>query len=125
MTLLSLPGESFPIVEIWKPDKIAHLLLFGMQAVLLWTALEIPLRSSILRIPPIGAAAIVTVLFGVLSEGYQAAFTTRMADPYDMIANGIGVIVALGIVLAVRPARVLFLVRKMLGIPAEKSAKII
>lgn len=125
MTLLSLPGESFPIVEIWKPDKIAHLLLFGMQAVLFWTALEIPLRSPILRIPPIGAAAIVTVLFGVLSEGYQAVFTTRMADPYDMIANGIGVIAALGIVLAVRPARVLFLVRKMLRIPAEKSAKII
>lgn len=118
MVLLSLPGKSFPVVEIWKPDKIAHLLLFGTQFVLLWIALEIPTRRSFAGITPMQFAAIATIIFGVLSEGYQGAFTTRTADPFDMIANGIGVLCTVGIVLAIRPARVLTFMRKILRIPA-------
>lgn len=117
MVLLSLPGQSFPVVEIWKPDKIAHLMLFGMQAVLLWLALELPRRIRVLRLPPLLFAAIVTSAFGALSEGYQAVFTTRMADPYDIIANAVGVALALGIVRAVGPARLLRTTRRVLRIP--------
>jgi VanZ family protein len=118
MILLSLPGQSFPAVEVlWKPDKIAHLLLFGMQAVLLWTALKLPENKPMMRVSPMVFAGVATVIFGVLSEGYQAVFTTRTADVYDMIANAIGALTGLGIVLAVRPSRVLNLARKILRIP--------
>ncbi len=117
MVLLSLPGQSFPVVEIWKPDKIAHILLFGTQAVLLWAALEIPQRVRVLRLPPVLFAGLATAVFGALSEGYQAVFTTRMADPYDVIANVIGVALALTIVFALRPARVLHALRFLLRIP--------
>ncbi len=118
MVLLSLPGQSYPIVEIWKPDKIAHVLLFGMQAVLLWIGLEIPRRIRVLRSPPPLFSALATIVFGVLSEGYQAVFTSRMADPYDMIANAVGVLLALAIVFAIRPSRVIRTARSILRLPA-------
>ncbi len=116
MVLLSLPGQSFPVVEIWKPDKIAHLLLFGMQFVLLWIALEIPVRREVLGCRPFLFSIIATLLFGILSEGYQAAFTTRMADVYDMIANAVGVGLALLLVYFFQPARILDFARIILRI---------
>jgi VanZ family protein len=118
MVLLSLPGESFPTVEIWKPDKIAHVLLFGMQAVLLWIGLEIPRRIRFLRLPPLPIAAVATVLFGAASEGYQHVFTSRLADPYDVIANVAGVLLALLIVRALHPPRLLGWARSLLRLPA-------
>ena len=107
MVLLSLPGESFPVVAIWKPDKLAHITLFGMQAFLLWLALVLPSSVAPLRLPPLVVSGLATMLFGVASEGYQALFTTRMADPFDMIANAIGVLLFLTGVRVIGPERLL------------------
>lgn len=117
MVLLSLPGQSFPVVEIWKPDKIAHFLLFGMQAFLLWIAMEIPIRRFVLGLTPLLFSAATTILFGVLSEGYQTVFTTRQADVYDMIANAVGVLLAVSVVLLIRPGKILTIAKNILRIP--------
>ena len=121
MVLLSLPGKSFPVVDIWKPDKIAHVLLFGGQAVLFWYALLLPSPLSPLRLPPLLFSGIATVLFGIASEGYQDVFTTRMADPYDMIANATGVVLFLLLVRLIGTHRLLAPARRLLGTNNEAS----
>ena len=113
MVLLSLPGTSFPTFKFWNPDKIAHFLLFGMQFLLLWIAMMLPsprhrLSASLTR------ASLFTIIFGALSEVYQGVFTSRMADPYDILANAIGVVLTLLAILAVGHARVLRLARWLL-----------
>ncbi|MDX9759369.1 MAG: VanZ family protein [Bacteroidota bacterium] len=107
MVLLSLPGESFPVVAVWKPDKLAHIALFGMQALLLWVALVLPSAITPLRLTPLLVSGLATILFGIASEVYQALCTTRMADPYDVLANTIGVLLALLAVRLLGPHRLL------------------
>ncbi|MBR9978693.1 MAG: VanZ family protein [Bacteroidetes bacterium] len=114
MVLLSLPGSAFPRITIWAPDKLAHILLFGMQFFLLWLALELPRRKIPLRLPPLAFSALITVSFGILSEIYQDLFTTRIADIYDMIANGLGVLLTLLLLRAINPSRILAFVSRHL-----------
>lgn len=113
MTLLSLPGQSFPIVDIWKPDKIAHLLLFGGQHFLLWVSLELPAPKLSSRKRNLVVSLIATVLFGVLSEVYQDVFTSRMLDPYDMIANSFGAVMSLVCILWIGAGRILDASRRL------------
>jgi VanZ family protein len=114
MVLLSLPGSAFPSFVIWAPDKIAHILMFGMQFLLLWLAMELPRRIEIFRLPPLVFSASATILFGILSEIYQEVCTTRVADVYDMIANTIGVLLAMLLIRLLKPTRILaFLARHL------------
>ena len=116
MILLSLPGKSFPVVQIWKPDKLAHLLLFGMQHILLWLALELPTPRLSSTARMIFASLLATILFGVLSEVYQDVATSRMLDPYDMLANAAGVLLSVGFIAIVGPQRILALSRRIFRI---------
>jgi hypothetical protein len=122
MILLSLPGTSFPSIKVWQPDKIAHILLFGMQQFLLWLALELPGRtvvSSTARSMLLSLLA--TVLFGVLSEVYQDVATSRMLDPYDMIANAAGALLSVGSLAVIGPSRVLAFSRRILRLAGEEK----
>jgi hypothetical protein len=128
MVLLSLPGSSFPEVRFWKPDKIAHIGLFGMQALLLWIALAAKRgdaasgpgptarvnAGSRPSLSPLFTAALWTLLFGALSEYYQDIFTSRLADPYDIVANAIGVAAAVIVVIVLGTERVLSLAHRVL-----------
>lgn len=122
MVLLSLPGSSFPEVRFWKPDKIAHIGLFGMQTLLLWIAIATAHRdtgehtaaAARRRLAPLLIAALWTLLFGALSEYYQDVFTSRLADPYDIIANAIGIAAAVIVVIAAGRERVLRFARRAL-----------
>lgn len=107
MTLLSLPGTSFPVVRIWQPDKLAHILLFGAQQALLWLALELPLPRFSSHAKALSVSFAATVAFGILSEVYQDVATSRMLDPYDMIANTVGALLSTGIILGAGTQRVL------------------
>ncbi|MCZ7554879.1 MAG: VanZ family protein [Bacteroidia bacterium] len=113
MTLLSLPGTSFPVVRIWQPDKIAHILLFGVQQALLWLALELPLPRFSSPAKALFASFAATVAFGILSEVYQDVATSRMLDPYDMIANTVGALLSTGIILGTGTQRVLNRARRL------------
>jgi hypothetical protein len=113
MLLLSLPGSSFPVVRIWQPDKIAHILLFGGQHALLWLALELPLPRFSSSGKALLTSFAATVAFGVLSELYQDVATSRMLDPYDMIANAVGVFLSTGIILGTGIERVLRIARRI------------
>jgi VanZ family protein len=117
MVLLSLPGQSFPNVQFWKPDKLAHLGLFGMQTLLLWFAFVLPAPERRSNTHALAIAAVLTVIFGALSEVYQDVFTSRLADLYDVLANAIGVLLAGIFVYAVKPPRLLRLARRLLRLP--------
>lgn len=119
MVLLSLPGESFPTLQFWKPDKIVHIILFGTQAVLLYIALSLPRPTSPQGMRPLRFAALATVSFGVLSEGYQAVFTNRAADPFDMLANAVGVALFLFIMRKIGTSRLLSFTHRLLRLPAS------
>ena len=106
MILLSLPGESFERVQIDVSDKLAHVVLFAGQLLLFWVALELPRPRFRSHRHSLAVAAGFTLLFGLLSEPYQAFFTSRMADPYDAIANGIGVLSA-GLLIRFFPQEIL------------------
>ena len=116
MVLLSLPGESFPTLQFWKPDKIAHILLFGGQAVLLYFALMLPEPLRPRAMDPLRFSLLATIIFGVLSEVYQAVFTNRAADPFDAIANAIGAALFLYLLRLIGPERILALARRALRI---------
>jgi VanZ family protein len=116
MVLLSLPGESFPTLQFWKPDKIAHILLFGGQAVLLYLALMLPAPIRPRDMDPMRFSLLATILFGVLSEVYQAVFTNRAADPFDAIANAIGAALFLYLLRRIGSERILGFARRLLRI---------
>ncbi|MCB2203883.1 hypothetical protein KQI65_03980 [bacterium] len=144
MVLLSLPGSSFPEVNFWKPDKIAHFGLFGMQTVLLWIAFAYrraagsssesggqhnagsKTENGVQPNPGWGLllrAAIITLIFGALSEYYQDVFTSRLADTYDILANAIGIALACLFIAITGRMRILHLSARLLRLPlpSEKS----
>lgn len=120
LVLLSLPGSSFPSVRIWQPDKIAHLLLFGMQTLLLWYALVLPSEQNIWKWKAALTAWAVTSAFGALSEVYQDLATSRMMDPWDMLANVAGATIALLVMRGIGAARLLYPARLLLGRSARR-----
>jgi len=120
MILLSLPGESFERVRIDLSDKLAHILLFAGQLLLFWIALELPRPRFRSHRHSLAVAAAFTLLFGLLSEPYQAVFTSRMADPYDAIANGIGVLFA-GLLIRFFPQAILRFAQKFYRLESPKK----
>ena len=121
MVLLSLPGRSFPVIDIWKPDKLAHVGLFGMQALLLWIALaygkgpDRDLRLALVR------AVGFTALFAVLSELYQHLFTSRTADIFDVLANWVGIILVFILIVRLGIRRILGWSSTILRLPYSET----
>lgn len=93
--LCLLPGKDLPQIQIVNFDKAAHFFVFGMLC-FLWIrflhpilAQHKPLTALILWV------TVFTILYGIVMEIMQGAFyTDREADVYDIVANGLGAIVA-------------------------------
>ncbi len=82
---LSLPGESLPDVPVLGFDKLVHVVLFAVFGWLWMAALEVPLRRRTWGVLAAG------LLFAGLSEVYQGALIPgRIGDPYDAVANALG-----------------------------------
>ena len=95
LALCSVPGSELPEVRIVAADKLAHLLLFVVFA-LLWSW----------RKPFVGTAAVLLggVALAAISELYQGWIGLgRIPDPFDALANAAGLL--LGLVLFRRPKR--------------------
>ena len=86
-----LPSSSLPNINLWEqlitPDKLAHALVYGVFAVLLY----LPLRSW--RIKPGLVAILLASAYGAAMEGLQLISKTgRSYDLADMLANVVGAI---------------------------------
>lgn len=93
---LSLPGSSVPSADLLQYDKVLHAALFGV-GVFLW--LRVPAESNVARWIIVLAA----LAFAPASELYQELLGTgRAADPWDAVADVIGVVIGASMWLALR-----------------------
>lgn len=98
LLLMGIPGSRIPEIKgLWewlKPDKVVHLLLFGV-----WAYLIIRQNSQQYRNNPRGffvIAALMGVFFAALTEVLQELmFVNRSGSIYDFLANLVGLIFGL------------------------------
>jgi len=94
MVLTLTPGNYFPEVSsfwnLFSPDKLIHLFIFGVLAFLLLSGFDKHFRLKSFRGKTI--APVLTALFtGILTEVMQAVFPIgREASIYDAVANFAG-----------------------------------
>jgi glycopeptide antibiotics resistance protein len=95
LILCGLPGDKFPeltFLEWLKPDKIAHLVLFGVQSYLLIKGLKKQKAFPYLLENAVVISIVISIAYGCLVEILQdTLFIHRSGDYRDAIANSIGV----------------------------------
>jgi len=94
MVLCGIPGKDIPeltFLQWLKPDKIVHLLIFGILCYLLLTAFHSEYASLALRSHAVLWAILLTIGYGALTEILQTTvFIQRNGDVRDALANSIG-----------------------------------
>lgn len=90
LALFTIPGSSLPKESsLLEFDKVAHFGLFVVLGVVWMWALMGPLKSRIMAVLGWGIA------YAWLTEGYQGLLPfERTLDPYDAVANTLGLLVA-------------------------------
>lgn len=86
VALCSIPGQDLPEIDIIGIDKLVHLAMFAIFG-LLWlrTSETLNIRTGV-------SIILAGILFGIGTEIYQEFLDIgRLMDPYDAIANSIGV----------------------------------
>lgn len=93
------PGAVGLVPAPW--DKLAHAALFALFGALAWIALggRVPLAS---RFAPLAAIAV-----GVADEFAQSFAPGRVADGWDLLADAIGALVAVRVLVGLRERHVL------------------
>ncbi len=94
MVLTLTPGNYFPEVSsfwnLFSPDKIIHLLIFGVLSFLLLSGFGKHFRLKSVRGTTI-SPLFITLFTGILTEVMQAVFPIgREASIYDVVANFTG-----------------------------------
>ena len=97
LVLCSLPGQSVPDLNLFGLDKLGHFGMFFLGA-LVWSRTWPDRLVQIL---------IVGLAFSVGTEVYQglAPFLSRVADPLDVVADAVGLLAGLAVVLGLRRRR--------------------
>lgn len=100
MLLMGLPGTYFPeVTTFWEwltIDKIVHVFIFGIQALLLLFAFDEQYFSGKYRLVFIWLILLVTTLFALSTEVMQVyVFKGRDGNLYDFIADVVGVLTGL------------------------------
>lgn len=104
MLLMGLPGKFFPtVVNFWDwigPDKIVHLLLFGLLSFLsLWGYRKqlLSANTSSLTISILLALSL-TISYGALTELMQKhIFINRYGSYFDFLADSIGCVLGVSV----------------------------
>lgn len=98
--LLTLtPGNYFPEVpnflDLFQPDKIVHILIYGTLTILTSRGLIKQYSSKFLRYNAINIGFVYSVLLGGVVEILQTAMNLgRYGSIYDFIANSVGCLIA-------------------------------
>jgi len=96
--LTGIPGQFFPkvptFIDLFAPDKLVHLFIFGMFVYLL---LREFVGESALSFPRAALYAfLISITLGGITEILQGyVFINRRGSIYDFIANGVGSGIAL------------------------------
>ncbi len=98
--LTSLPTTKLPNTKI--NDKIEHYLAFAVLAVFLSLAFHFQRKISILFKRPFLATIILIAGYGLLDEVHQYFIPGRYCDMLDWVADVLGGLAGLGIVLLIK-----------------------
>ncbi len=82
----SIPGKSIPSVINLSWDKLLHILEYAIMGWLAFRAFKEEIKSPKLVLPISG------IIFGCIDEAWQSMIPGRFPSHYDIIADGIGVI---------------------------------
>ena len=99
LTACGVNGNSLPKINLdISIDKIAHIVLFGVQA---WLILMVnQKRGTGLNWKQAHIAVLIAIVYGIAIEGLQATvFINRSYDYADMVADGIGAVLCYPIAL--------------------------
>ena len=99
LILCGLPGKDFPkltFLQWLRPDKIVHLILFGVQSYLLIKGFSLQDRIFTLKQNAAFWGVFLSITYGALVEVLQLTiFIGRSGDVRDAIANAIGAAIGL------------------------------
>ncbi|MBL0105053.1 MAG: VanZ family protein [Bacteroidetes bacterium] len=101
LILCGIPGTDLPKLSFldWlRPDKIVHLILFGVQAYLFIFGFKKQETIAYFHENPRFMAVLISILYGGLVEVLQGTvFISRSADVRDALANALGAFIGLWI----------------------------
>jgi VanZ family protein len=89
--LSSVPGTSFPTVQVPQSDKLAHLVLYAVMGALAFRAARLTYPRAAQRrwIAALIAIAVAT-LYGISDELHQSFTPFRTPDWHDVVADALG-----------------------------------
>lgn len=94
LILCGWPGDQLPEITFWqwlRWDKIAHLVLFGIQSFLLLRAFSINNNNVQVSRQAVWLSISLTIFYGILVEILQeVVFLNRNGDSRDALANALG-----------------------------------
>jgi glycopeptide antibiotics resistance protein len=97
LILCGFPGDRLPeltFLEWLRPDKIVHLVIFGIQSYLLMRGFERQTNSVFLNRHAVLISILFTITYGCIVELMQTyLFIHRSGDVRDAIANSIGALI--------------------------------
>jgi len=96
LVLCGIPGKKIPeltFLQWLKPDKVVHLVLFGIQSFLLLRAFRSADGAVWLRQHAVPASLVISIGYGALVEWLQVTvFIDRSGDIRDAAANAAGAV---------------------------------
>ena len=98
MVLSVIPGADLPTLTLWEPDKIMHAFVYGVLTFLTFQWLKsFPAFASLNKKAII--SVIVCILYGFIIELIQLILPTRKFDLLDELANTIGCLISVAVIL--------------------------
>ncbi len=94
----SIPGDTLPEIEIFGVDKFVHSVEYGLLSWILGKALRTSANKVFVN-HAVVFSVMLTILYGISDEIHQIFVPLRLPDVYDVVADGIGSILAQGIFL--------------------------
>lgn len=90
----SLPAIPEPILKVTKETLILHMIEYAILSILLFRAL-VNSKNPILRNNAILLSILISTFYGVTDEFHQFFVSGRVANQFDVLANGLGSLVVL------------------------------
>ena len=94
----SIRGDALPEIRIWNGDKFIHLVKYGILSWILGKAFRTS-ENKVFINQAVVLSVMLTILYGISDEIHQSFVPLRCPDVYDVVADGIGGILAQGIFL--------------------------
>lgn len=95
-----IPSEELPDLNMWEPDKVFHAICYAILTGLVFLLLKAH-KSHKKVLNSVINAGFICILYGFCIECIQLWLPTRSFDIYDVIADVLGCIVAVAVVLVI------------------------